>query len=194
MNNMNAPAEITQLLQAAQGGDNAAREALLPHIYRELHALAHRQLSGGRRGGHTLCTTALVHEAFLRLADQQAVSFADRAHFLGYCSRVMRSIVVDQARRQASNKRGGQLTRIEWREGHVDHSARPEQVLALDQALDRLKAIDPRMAKVTEMQVFGGLKSAECGVVLGISERTVKRDWRKARAMLAALLAGESDT
>ncbi len=191
---MNAPAEITQLLNAAKDGDPAAREALLPHIYRELHVLAHRQLSRGRGGKHTLCTTALVHEAFLRLADQQSVSFEGRAHFLAYCSRVMRSIVVDQARRQASNKHGGQFTRIEWRDDHHDHSAGPEQVLALDQALDRLKTIDPRLAQVTEMQVFGGLKSAECGLVLGVSERTIKRDWRKARAMLAVLLASETDS
>lgn len=189
---MNAPAEITQLLNAAKDGDQAAREALLPHIYRELHALAHRQLSRSRGSMHTLCTTALVHEAFLRLADQQAITFEGRAHFLAYCSRVMRSIVVDQARRQASNKRGGHFTRIEWRDDHHDQGAGPEQVLALDQALDRLKTIDPRLARVTEMQVFGGLKSAECGVVLGVSERTIKRDWRKARAMLSVLLADET--
>lgn len=189
---MNATAEVTQLLHAAKDGDAAAREALLPQIYRELHALAHRQLSRGDSAGRTLCTTALVHEAFLRLADQQSVTFEDRAHFLGYCSRVMRSIVVDQARRHSSNKRGGQMHRIEWHEGHEDHTARPEQVLALDQALDRLKDIDPRLARVTEMQVFGGLKSAECGLVLGVSERTVKRDWRRARAMLAALLADDT--
>lgn len=191
MNSMNAPAQITQLLNAATDGDQAAREALLPHLYRELHALAHRQLARGRGGRHTLCTTALVHEAFLRLANQQDISFEGRAHFLAYCSRVMRSIVVDQARRQAAGKHGGQLTRIEWREDHDDQGAGPDQVLALDQALDHLKAINPRLARVTEMQVFGGLNSVECGVVLGVSERTVKRDWRKARAMLAALLASE---
>ena len=186
---MNAPADITQLLHAAKDGDLAARESLLPHIYRELHALAHRQLSRGHADGRTLCTTALVHEAFLRLADQQAVDFEDRAHFLGYCSRVMRSIVVDQARRRSSDKRGGQLVRVVWREDHDGHGTKPDQLLALDQALDHLQAIEPRLARVTEMQVFGGLTVAECGIVLGVSERTVKRDWRKARAMLAALLA-----
>lgn len=188
---MNAAIEITQLLQAASDGDVAAREELLPHIYRELHALAHRQLQHRGREQPTLCTTALVHEAFLRLAGQQEVSFEDRAHFLGYCSRIMRSIVVDQARRQLSAKRGGDFTRIEWHDGHADQAARPEQVLALDQALDQLHEVDPRLAQVTEMQVFGGLKTRECGLVLGISERTVKRDWRRARALLAAILADE---
>ena len=191
---MIAPEGITQLLHAASDGDDDARRRLLPRLYRELHALAHRQLLRGSRGSQTLCTTALVHEAFLRLAAHENVSFEDRAHFLAYCSRVMRSIVVDQARRQVTAKRGGQFTRIEWHDGHADQSARPEQVLALDQALDHLHEIDPRLAQVTEMQVFGGLKSAECGIALGVSERTVKRDWRKARALLAALLAGESES
>ncbi len=190
---MNAAIEITQLLHAASEGDADARQQLLPHIYRELHALAHRQLQGSAGRQQTLCTTALVHEAFLRLAAQKQVSFEDRAHFLAYCSRVMRSILVDQARRQLTNRRGGQFTRIEWHEGHADQSARPEQVLALDQALDRLHEVDPRLARVTELQVFGGLKVAECSLVLGISERTVKRDWRKARAMLAALLVGDAE-
>lgn len=190
---MSQKADITQLLKAAGRGDEDARARLMPRIYSELHALAHSHLSRGRKDGQTLCTTALVHEAFLRLTAQDSVGFEDRAHFMGYCSRIMRSILVDRARRQMAGKRGGGLTRIEWREEHPDPEARPEDVLAIDQALDHLQGVDERLARVTEMHVFGGLKSAECGQVLGVSERTVKRDWRKARAMLAALLAGGTD-
>lgn len=190
---MTESVDITLLLHAASSGDAAAREELLPHIYRELHTLAHRQMLRGHQGQQTLCTTALVHEAFLRLAAQENVSFEDRAHFLAYCSRVMRSIVVDQARRQMTTKRGGQLARVEWCEDHASHGASPEQVLALDQALNHLHHIEPRLTQVTELQVFGGLRTAECSVALGVSERTIKRDWRKARAMLAAMLASEPE-
>lgn len=185
---MNTTHGITELLHAASTGDEDARQQLLPFLYKELHALAHHQLLGSGGGQRTLCTTALVHEAFLRLAAQQQVSFEDRAHFLAYCGRVMRSIVVDQARRQLAEKRGGQLVRVEWHDQHVTGGRSPEQVLALDQALDQLQAVDDRMARITELRVFGGLSNAECGVSLGVSERTIKRDWRKARAVLTTLL------
>lgn len=188
---MNDGSGVTQLLHAAGSGDREAREQLLSVVYRELHALARRQLLRGKGGQQTLCTTALVHEAFLRLAAQENVGFEDRAHFLGYCAQVMRSIVVDQARRQQAEKRGGNLTRVQFGDEHQNAGAGPEQVMALEQALDQLEQIDPRLSRVTELRVFGGLNFDECAVALDVSRRTVQRDWRRARAMLGAVLARE---
>lgn len=186
---MNEQADITGLLQAARQGDEQAQERLLPMLYRELHALAHRQLHGAPGGPRTLCTTALVHEAFLRLAAQDDISFRDRAHFLGYSARVMRSIVVDQARRRQAEKHGGQLTRVTWDEQHAGAGAGPEDVILLDQALEKLHAADPRLARVAELRLFGGLNPGECGAVMGLSERSVYRAWRKARALLGSMVA-----
>lgn len=188
---MNDRSGVTQLLHAAGAGDREAREKLLSLVYRELHALARRQLLRGQHGQQTLCTTALVHEAFLRLAAQENIGFADRAHFLGYCAQVMRSIVVDQARRQQAEKRGGKLTRVQFGDEHHNAGAGPEQVMALEQALDHLEQIDPRLARVTELKVFGGLNFDECAVALDVSRRTAQRDWRRARAMLGAVLVRE---
>lgn len=182
---------VTQLLHAAGSGDRNAREELLSVVYQELHALARRQLLGGRGGQPTLCTTALVHEAFLRLAAQENVGFEDRAHFLGYCAQVMRSIVVDQARRQQAEKRGGNLTRVQFGDEYENGGAGPEQVMALEQALDQLEEVDPRLSRVTELRVFGGLNFDECAIALDVSRRTAQRHWRRARAMLGAVLARE---
>jgi len=185
---------VTQLLHAAGSGNSEAREKLLSVVYQELHTLARRQLLGGRRGQQTLCTTALVHEAFLRLAAQENIGFEDRAHFLGYCSHVMRSIVVDQARRQQAEKRGGNLTRVQFGDEYQNAGAGPEQVMALEQALEQLEEIDPRLARVTELRVFGGLNFDECAIALDVSRRTAQRHWRQARAMLGAVLAREPDS
>jgi len=182
---------VTQLLHAAGSGDRKAREKLLSVVYQELHALARRQLLGGSGGQPTLCTTALVHEAFLRLAAQENVGFEDRAHFLGYCARVMRSIVVDQARRQQAEKRGGNLTRVQFGDEYKNQGAGPEQVMALEQALEQLEEVDPGLARLTELRVFGGLNFDECAIALDVSRRTVHRHWRRARAMLGAVLARE---
>lgn len=189
---MSEQSKVTELLQAAGAGDGDAREKLLPHLYRELHALAHRELLRGPGRQQTLCTTALVHEAFLRLASAQNISFHDRAHFLGYCARVMRSIVVDQARSSQADKRGGGLTRVQWNEERSGGGATPDQVLVLDQALTQLEDAEPRLAEITELRVFGGLKFDECAIVLDVSERTAHRAWRRARAMLGAILEHEA--
>lgn len=188
---MSHSANVTQLLQAAGSGDGDAREELLAVLYKELHALARRQMLRVRGGQQTLCTTALVHEAFLRLAAQQNIGFEDRAHFLGYCARVMRSIVVDQARRQQAEKRGGNLTRVQFGDEHENFGAGPEQVMALEQALGTLEDADPRLVQVTELRVFGGLNFDECAVAMDVSRRTAQRDWRRARAMLGTILARE---
>jgi len=182
------PVDVGELLDAATSGDDGAREALLPIVYRELHALAHRQMLRRAGSGGTLCTTALVNEAFLRLARRQNISFRNRAHFLAYAARVMRSIVVDTLRQQQSEKRGGDYTRIEWCDQGESANAGPEQVLALDQALGQIEAIDPRLVRITELRVFGGLSVEECSEALGISPRSCNRYWRKARAMLGTLL------
>lgn len=179
---------IDDLLQAAGAGDDSAREELLGHLYRELHALAHRQLRG--RGSHTLCTTALVHEAFLRLAAQENVTFRNRSHFLGYSARAMRSIVVDQARRRKALVHGGDLYRVTWDEAQTGEGASPLEIIALDEALDRLDRADPRLARLAELRIFGGLRPAECSEALDLSERTVHRLWRKARALLGAQMPG----
>lgn len=193
INLMDDRTDVTRLLHAAGSGDTQARAELLSVVYQELHALARRQLLGGRDNRRTLCTTALVHEAFLRLAAQQNVGFEDRAHFLGYCAQVMRSIVVDQARRQQAEKRGGNLTRVQFGDEYRNSGAGPEQVMALEQALDQLEDVDPRLARVTELRVFGGLNFDECAVALDVSRRTAQRDWRRARAMLGAVLAREHE-
>lgn len=180
--------KISGLLSAAADGDESALKALIPLLHAELRILARRHLFRQPGQTPTLCTTALVNEAFLRLAASEGLSFRDRAHFLSYCSRVMRGIVVDQARSSSAQKRGGQHTILVLDENVASPGVSPEQVLAIDQAIDSLDAIDGRLAKVTEMRVFGGLSLEECAVVLDSSERNVSRIWRKARALLGAAL------
>lgn len=180
--------QISGLLHAAAGGDESALKALIPILHAELRILARRHLFRQPGKTPTLCTTALVNEAFLRLASSEGLSFRDRAHFLSYCSRVMRGIVVDQARSSSAQKRGGNQTILALDENVPSPGVSPEQVLAIDQALDALEAVDSRLAKVTEMRVFGGLSLEECAIVLDFSERSVSRMWRKARALLGAAL------
>ena len=186
--------EITRLLSAARSGDRAAADALFARVYRELHGLAHRQLSARGRPGDTLNTTALVHETYLRLAQPAGLSAADRAHFFNLAARVMRHVVVDYARQRDAAKRSGDVVRIE-----VDGPGEPaaeadagltEDLLALDAALERLAAESPRLARLVELRFFAGLGFAEIGALQGLTERTAKRDWRKARAFLLAELAG----
>lgn len=191
----NPRAGFGRLLKTAGQDDAHDRDQLLPYLYRELRALAHRQLasSRGNRGDRTLCTTALVHEAFLRVASQQDVSFEDRGHFLGYAAHAMRSVVIDEARRQQADKNGGSLTRVQWSDDATEEGITPEQLIALDQALKRLARVDQRLSDIAELRVFGGLSQVECSQILGISPRTAARLWRKTRAMLGSLLVPETD-
>jgi RNA polymerase sigma factor (TIGR02999 family) len=187
-------AEITHLLKAWGRGDAAALDRLTPIVYERLHRMA-RSYMRNERSGHTLQTTALVNEAFLRLVDARDLHWTDRAHFFAVCARVMRRILVDAARSRAAIKRGG---RADWAEHStaidLDHLPSPEteisdQVCALDEALNALAQIDPRRAQVIELRFFGGLSVEETGHVLQISPQTVMRDWRLARAWLARELS-----
>ena len=188
--------EITRLLSAARGGDRVASDALFASVYRELHRLAHVQLTARGRPGDTLDTTALVHEAYLRLVQPAGLSAEDRAHFFNLAARVMRHVVVDYARRRDAAKRSGELVRIEVGgpgEPVAESDARlTEDILALDASLEKLEAESPRLARLVELRFFAGLGFAEIGEVQGMTERTAKRDWRKARAFLLAELSGSA--
>jgi len=185
--------EITRLLSAARGGDRSASDVLFASVYRELHRLAHAQLAARGRPGDTLDTTALVHEAYLRLAQPKGLSAEDRAHFFNLAARVMRHVVVDYARRRDAAKRSGEVVRIEGDRGEPAVQADTRltaDLLALDAALEHLEAESPRLARLVELHFFAGLSFAEIGEVCGHNERTAKRDWRKARAFLLVELAG----
>jgi RNA polymerase sigma factor (TIGR02999 family) len=173
---------VTAMLRAASGGDRQVLDALLPHVYAELKRLARAARAG--RAGETLCTTALVHEAYLKLVPSAGTDWQGRAHFFGVAARAMRQLLVDAARARAREKRGGGDWAVTFDEAAHAAPARAEEVLALDAALDRLAALDARQARVVEHRFFGGLTAAETAEVLGVSVPTVDRDWRAARAWL----------
>jgi RNA polymerase sigma-70 factor, ECF subfamily len=178
-----APTGVTQLLLAWREGDSTALEQLLPLVYEELRRLAHGHV---RRewAGQTLQTTALVHEAYLRLVDGAAVDWNNRAHFFAVCARVMRRILVDRARARATGKRGSGGERVEFEDWLVTQPAKDEEILALDEALTRLAAADARRSKVVELRYFGGFTVDETAAVLEVSPETVARDWKVARLWL----------
>jgi len=189
----NPPEEVTQLLQAWRGGDQSALDRLIPLIHAELHRLAHHYMLRERLG-HTLQTTALVNEAYLRLVDASQVAWQNRAHFLAISANLMRRILVDFARSRGYQKRGGNVVKVEFDEARVP-SVRPgAEVIALDNALKALATFDERGAKVVELRFFGGLSEEETGEVLGVSARTVKRDWAAAKAWLQREMKGEEGT
>jgi RNA polymerase sigma factor (TIGR02999 family) len=175
--------EVTQLLQAWRGGERAALDRLVPLVQAELHRLAHIYMTRERQG-HTLQTSALVNEAYLRLIDIKKVDWQDRAHFFAISANVMRQVLMQHARARCAGKRGGGAAKIELDEALVPVPESDESLLALDDALNRLAGIDPREAKVVEMRFFGGLSEEETSKVLGISDRTVRRDWDHAKAWL----------
>jgi len=188
---MDASQDVTGLLQRASDGDPVAFDAVFPIVYEQLRGMAHRQLRR-ENVGHTLGTTALVHEAYLRLVDQRQSRFQDRAHFFAIAATAMRRILVDHARRHGAAKRGGGARRVPLES--VDLLAvddRADLLVALDAALVRLAGLDPRQAKVVECRFFGGLTEDETAAALGVSPRTVKRDWAKARSWLYADLYPE---
>ena len=178
---MNADLPITEILARASAGDSAAIDGLIPRIYATLRRLAHRQRL--HEHAHTLDTTALVHEAYLQLANQGEVSFPDRAHLFAYMSRAMRHILVDHARRRRAQKR--QAPELAEEPAGSDIL----DVLAIDEAMSRLAAVDERLARVAELRLFADLSSPEISEVLGVNARTVERDWLKARAFLSACLS-----
>jgi RNA polymerase sigma factor (TIGR02999 family) len=182
---MSAPdQDITRLLAELSGGNSAVVNALLPLIYSELHGMAENQLRRERRD-HTLNATALVHEAYLKLVDQSRVTWQNRAHFLGVASQAMRRILINYAQQRKAQKRGGDMIATTFDDDLLPRETRAEQLIDLDEALNRLKELDARQAQVVEYRFFGGLTHEEIAEVLGISVPTVQRDWRVARAWLS---------
>lgn len=177
------PNEISQLLLNWSNGDVAARERLLPLVYDELRILARKYLSR-ERADHTLQPTALVHEAYLRLVDQQHVAWQNRAQFFGLAATLMRNILVDHARRHRAEKRGGGEYELSLSEADRYSEQSNIKLIALDEALNQLARSSPQHAQVVELRYFGGLTIEETANVLGISHATVERDWTFARAWL----------
>jgi len=175
--------EVTRLLIAWGEGDQTALDEVLPLIYQELRRMARRHL-GRERGGHTLQTTALVHEAYLRLIDQKAVAWQNRAHFFAIAAQMMRRILVDHARARHYQKRGGGIQRVSFDEALVVSDERAAEVVALDEALTGLAEFDPRKSQIVELRFFGGLSIEETAEVLGVSPGTVMRDWTLAKTWL----------
>jgi len=184
-----SPSHVTDLLVAWSGGDQQALEKLMPLVHGELRRLARRQMAGERQG-HTLQTTALINEAYLRLIDLTRIRWQDRAHFLAISARLMRRILVDHARTRQYAKRGGGAAKVSFDEAlEVSSDARPDLV-ALDDALQALAAVDSRKSQVVEMRFFGGLSVEETAQALGVSPETVMRDWRLAKVWLLRELGG----
>jgi RNA polymerase sigma factor (TIGR02999 family) len=181
------PQEVTQLLADWSCGDPAALEKLTPLVYEELRRLAHRYMEG-QRTDHTLQTTALVNEAYLRLADQKRPNFTNRSHFFAVAAKAMRQILIDQARASQRQKRGAGASKVELNEAALVLPEQPRAILDLNDALERLATLDSRKAQVVELRYFGGLKENEIAEVLKISTVTVRRDWVFARAWLYAEL------
>ena len=181
------PQKVTQLLAAWSQGDRAALEKLTPLVYEELRQLAHHYMEGQRRD-HTLQTTALVNEAYLRLADQKRASFENRSHFFAVAARAMRQILVNHAKAAQRQKRGGGAAKVELDEAALISPEQPRAILELNEALERLATLDSRKAQVVELSYFGGLKQDEIAEVLKVSTVTVRRDWIFARAWLYAEL------
>jgi RNA polymerase sigma factor (TIGR02999 family) len=190
---MSAPqvSEVTQLLAALSGGDRDALNKLIPLVYDELRGLASRALRR-EHPGRTLATTALVHEAFIRLVDQRQVRWQDRNHFLAVAAQAMRRILVDHARARKAAKRGGGGPVVALDEAVAAAEERGGELTALDEALTRLGEIDPQQARVVELRFFGGLTIEETGEVTGVSPATVKRDWTMAKAWLRREVSGRS--
>ena len=178
-----SPQEVTQLLLAWSQGDQAALDQLIPLVHAELHRLAHRCMDR-ERAGHTLQTTALVNEAYLRLIDSSQVRWQNRAHFFAVAAQLMRRILVDFARSRHNLKRGGAAQRVSLDEALLLPQESDPDLIALDEALDALAALDPRQARAVELRFFGGLSVEQTAEVLQVSPETVARDWRVAKAWL----------
>lgn len=177
------------LLDWGAPGEQRPMDQLLPLVYEDLRRVAHRQL-GRERADHTLSTTALVHEAYLRLVDQTRARWVDRAHFFAVAAGVMRRILVDYARRYRAAKRGGDAQHLDLDNVQVSLEQRSEMLIGLDEALGRLAELNPRLSQVVEYRFFGGMTEEETAEALGVTDRTVRRDWIKAKAWLSRELQG----
>jgi RNA polymerase sigma-70 factor, ECF subfamily len=186
-----SPREVSLLLQAWRGGNQEALDRLIPLVHQELHRLAHIYMTR-ERVDHTLQTTALVNEAYLRLVDADKVAWQDRAHFFAIAANLMRRILVDFARSRAYRKRGGDRKEVSLEEALLVSPDADPDLVKIDDALKALAAFDPRKAKVVELRFFGGLDLDETAAVLKVSRDTVKRDWRLARVWMYSEMTGSS--
>ncbi len=187
-----SPHEVTQLLVAWGNGDEAARDQLMPLVYDELHRLAHQYMNR-ERPGHTLQTSALVNEAFVRLVGQRDVHWQNRAHFFGIAAQMMRRILVDYARNRHYAKRGGSARQVSLNEALIVSEERSAEVVALDDALKSLAIMDQRKSQIVELRFFGGLSIEETAEVLAVSPGTVMRDWTLAKAWLRREMTADSN-
>lgn len=183
--------QITQLLAEWSGGNQSALDQLYPLVYAELHRLARRYMSRERKD-HTLQTTALINEAYVRFVDQRNVHWANRSHFFAISAQIMRRILIDHARRNAYAKRGGGARQVSLEETALVVQDNSSEFIRLDEALKSLAELDPRRSQVVELRYFGGLNNEEIATVLKISENTVIRDWNMARAWLYRQLTGSA--
>jgi len=182
---MSESQEVTLLLSALTRGDDGAASKLIPVVYAELRRLAGSYMRR-ERVDHTLQATALVHEAYLKLIEQRSANWQNRAHFFGVAAQLMRRILIDHARGHSRQKRGGEQKKVSLDEAFIFSEKQADELLAVDDSLNRLAEIDPRQARVVELRFFGGLSVEEAAEVLGVSPKTIKRDWSVAKAWLYA--------
>ena len=180
---MATPGQVTELLRASRGGDQAAADALIPLVYGELRRLAASYMKL-ERPDHTLQPTALVHEAYIRLVGQES-DWQGRTHFLGVAARQMRRVLVDHARKRSASKRAGHESRVTFEDALAVANDKPHELVAVDQAVEQLAKEYPRQARVVELRFFGGYTEDETAQILSVSPETVKRDWRFARTWLS---------
>lgn len=190
---MDESLDVTNLLRSLRSGDDTVVDQLFEHVYDELYELAHRQLQR-LRPGQTLNTTALVHEAYLKLVDQSSAQWEDRTHFFSVAAKAMRHIIINYARDRTAKKRGGDTTPVPFDERVMAPQESAQALITVDRALDRLAERDERMAKVVELRFFGGMTHKESAAVLDVSTRTVRRDWTAARAWLSKALSEDPGT
>jgi RNA polymerase sigma factor (TIGR02999 family) len=180
---MSDPGDVTLLLTTLRGGDRTALDRLLPAVYEQLRAIAHRELLR-ERAGHTLSTTALVHEVYLKLARVDSLTWKDRAHFFAVCAQAMRRVLVNYALERQAGKRGGKAPHVQLDDVVVAAQDRPDDLLCVNESLERLTGLNPRLTLVVECRVFGGMSVKDTAEALSLSPATVKRDWTLARAWL----------
>ena len=188
MERVEGPTGAGDVLAELRSGRRDTLDTMMPIVYEQLRVIARHQLAG-REGGGTLSTTGLVHEAYLKLVDQSRIAWRDRGHFFALASVAMRHVLVDRARARLTRKRDGVRQQVALDDDHVPGDNQPEALLELNDAIDRLAAAEPRLARVVECRFFGGLSEDETAEALGVTTRTVQRDWLKARMLLRRALA-----